>query len=68
MELPRATNFVSDSFVWRGKLQEQRRKVKIEQLVELRIGLGHGEFELDIVDEPELFGFVGSGGHDEFNF
>lgn len=51
-------DLVSDSNMRARELQQQRREVEIEESLELVVAVHESDFEFDVIDETELFGFV----------
>lgn len=51
-------DLISDSNVRARELQQQRREIEIEESLELVIAVHESDFEFDVIDETELFGFV----------
>lgn len=55
----RRRDLVPDSNVRACELQEQRREIEIEESLELVVAVDESDFEFNVIDKTELFGFIG---------
>lgn len=55
----RRRDLIPDSNVRACELQEQRREIEIEESLEFVVAVDESDFEFNVIDKTELFGFIG---------